>query len=66
MRGQRLRLSGYCLSKVEFTQTVLKGRVEKGMPNFDASKMANDNIAALCAYLKGRSDGAIQPGRSRS
>jgi len=24
--------------------------------------MANDNIAALCAYLKGRSDGAIQPG----
>jgi len=24
--------------------------------------MANDDIAALCAYLKGRSDGAIQPG----
>ena len=38
-------------------------RVEKGMPNFDASKIANDNIAALCAYLKARSDGAIQPGR---
>ena len=36
------------------------------MPNFDASNMANDNIAALCAYLKGRSDAAIQPGRSRS
>ncbi len=51
------------LSKEEFTQTVLKGRLEKGMPNFDASKMANDNIAALYAYLKGRSDGAIQPGR---
>jgi hypothetical protein len=33
------------------------------MPNFDASKMANDNIAALYAYLKGRSAGAIQPGR---
>jgi hypothetical protein len=48
---------------VEFTQTVLKGRLEKGMPNVDASKMANNNIAALCAYLKGRSDGAIQPGR---
>ena len=57
-----MRLRDYCLSKVEFTQTVLKGRVEKGMLNFDASKMANDNIAALCAYLKGRSDGAIQPG----
>lgn len=51
------------LSKEEFTQAVLKGRLEKGMPNFDASKMANDNIAALYAYLKGRSDGAIQPGR---
>lgn len=61
-----MRLRGYCLSKVEFTQTVLKGRVEKGMPNFDASNMANDNIVALCAYLKGRSDAAIQPGRSRS
>jgi hypothetical protein len=46
--------------------TVLKGRVDKGMPNFDASKMANDNMAALCAYVKGRSDGAIRPGRSRS
>ena len=55
-----------CLSREEFTRTVLKVRVEKGMPNFDASKMANDNIAALCAYLKGRSDAAIQPGRSRS
>ena len=45
--------------------TVLKGRLEKGMPNFDASKMANDSTAALCAYLNGRSDGAIEPGRSR-
>jgi len=25
--------------------------------------MAHDNIAALYAYLKGRSDGAIQSGR---
>lgn len=51
------------LSQAEFQQTVLKGRIEKGMPNFAASKMATDNIAALYAYLKGRSDGAIQPGR---
>lgn len=34
---------------------MLKVRGEKGMPNFDASKMANNNIAALCAY-QGRSD----------
>jgi mono/diheme cytochrome c family protein len=50
------------LSKEEFEQTVLKGRVDKGMPNFSASKMVNDNIEGLYAYLKGRSDGAIQPG----
>lgn len=50
------------LSKDEFEHTVLNGRVEKGMPNFGASKMLNDNLEGLYAYLKGRSDGAIQPG----
>jgi hypothetical protein len=33
------------------------------MPNFDGSKMVVENIDNLYAYLKGRSDGAIQPGR---
>ena len=51
------------LSKDEFRQTMLKGRPEKGMPNFDGSKMVTENIDGLYAYLKGRSDGAIQPGR---
>jgi mono/diheme cytochrome c family protein len=51
------------LSKEEFKQSILKGRPEKGMPNFDGSKMVTDNIDGLYAYLKGRSDGAIQPGR---
>jgi len=51
------------LSKEEFKQSVLKGRPEKGMPNFDGSKMVTENIDGLYAYLKGRSDGAIQPGR---
>jgi len=51
------------LSKEEFTQTMLKGRPEKGMPNFDGSKMVTENIDGLYAYLKGRADGAIQPGR---
>ena len=51
------------LSKGEFRQTMLKGRPEKGMPNFDGSKMVTENIDGLYAYLKGRSDGAIQPGR---
>ncbi len=51
------------LSKDEFKQSVLKGRPEKGMPNFDGSKMVVENIDGLYAYLKGRSDGAIPPGR---
>lgn len=33
------------------------------MPNFETSKTVKDNIGALYAYLKRRSDGAIQPGR---
>lgn len=51
------------LTREQFEQTVLNGRVEKGMPNFGGTKLASDNIEALYAYLKGRSDGAIQPGR---
>jgi len=51
------------LSKDEFRQTLMKGRPEKGMPNFDGSKMVTENLDGLYAYLKGRSDGAIQPGR---
>jgi mono/diheme cytochrome c family protein len=54
------------LSQEQFAQTVLHGRPDKGMPNFSASKMATDNIAGLYAYLKGRSDGAIQAGRLES
>jgi len=51
------------LSRDEFKTTVLKGRPEKGMPNFDGSKMVTENLDGLYAYLKGRSDGAIKPGR---
>jgi mono/diheme cytochrome c family protein len=51
------------LSKEEFKQSVLKGRPEKGMPNHDGSKMVTENIDGLYGYLKGRSDGAIRPGR---
>jgi mono/diheme cytochrome c family protein len=63
MVGPSLVNSLKVLSKDEFKLTVLKGRVEKGMPNFDTSKMVSENIDNLYAYLKGRSDGAIEPGR---
>ncbi|HET9599184.1 MAG TPA: cytochrome c [Anaeromyxobacteraceae bacterium] len=51
------------MTREEFRSAVLAGRVDKGMPNFDGSKMAVDNIDNLYAYLKGRSDGAIPGGR---
>lgn len=50
------------LTPDEFKNTVLHGRIAKGMPNFDGSKQVVDNIDNLYAYLRGRSDGAIQPG----
>jgi mono/diheme cytochrome c family protein len=61
--GPALTNSLKALSKEEFKNTVLHGRIDKGMPNFDGSKMVVDNIDNLYAYLKGRSDGAIAPGK---
>ena len=63
MVGPSLVNSLKTLTKDQFKETVLKGRIDKGMPNFDGSKMVVENIDNLYAYLKGRSDGAIQPGR---
>lgn len=63
MVGPSLIESLKTMSKDDFKESVLKGRPEKGMPNFDASEMVVKNIDGLYAYLKGRSDGAIKPGR---
>ena len=51
------------LSKDDFHTTLMNGRPEKGMPPFNTSAMVNENWEGLYAYLKGRSDGKIQPGR---
>lgn len=51
------------LTKEEFHTTIMTGRLEKGMPPFNTSKMVVDNWEGLYAYLKGRSDGKIKPGR---
>lgn len=51
------------LSKDDFVKTVRDGRVEKGMVPFGGNKTVMDNIDALYAYLKGRSDGAITRSR---
>ena len=51
------------LSKEDFHTLMLNGRLDKGMPSFSTSQMVTQNWEGLYAYLKGRSDGAIQPGR---
>jgi len=61
--GPSLVQSLKTLSKEEFQITVLKGRLDKGMPNFEGSAMVVSNLDGLYGFLKGRSDGAIAPGR---
>lgn len=57
--GPSLVTSLKTLTKEEFVKTVREGRLEKGMQSFGTSPQVMDNIDALYAYLKGRSDGAI-------
>ncbi len=50
------------MSREDFNQCVLDGRIDKGMPNFGGIKSLVDNLDNLYAFLKGRSDGAIPTG----
>src|ERR1700753_2949485 len=50
------------LKKEDCKTTVMEGRIEKGMPPWKGSQMMLDNWEGLYAYLKGRSDGKIEPG----
>ena len=59
MVGPSLINSLKTLTKEQFVATVTQGRLEKGMPSFGQNPTVKDNIDALYAYLKGRSDGAI-------
>jgi mono/diheme cytochrome c family protein len=51
------------LTKQQFYETITKGRAEKGMPPFGGVETVTKNWEGLYAYLKGRSDGQILPGR---
>ncbi len=51
------------ISKEEFHEIMMNGRIDKGMPPFNTSQMMQKNWEGLYAYLKGRSDGKIEPGR---
>jgi len=59
MVGPSLIDSLKTISKADFVKTLTDGRLEKGMPSWSANKQVMDNMDALYAYLKGRSDGAI-------
>jgi hypothetical protein len=61
--GSNLLESLKTLTKEEFYTTIMRGRLEKNMPQYGSNKMATDNWEGLYAYLKGRSDGRIHPGR---
>ena len=61
--GPALRESLKTMNKEDFHTTIMNGRIEKGMPPFNTSKMVQDNWENLYAYLKGRADGKIPPGR---
>ncbi len=63
MVGPSLVESLKTLTKEEFHEIMMNGRIEKGMPPFNTSQMMQKNWEGLYAYLKGRSDGKIEPGR---
>ena len=58
-----LRPDGPINTKELFVQTVCAGRPEKGMPSWCALGMDMEKINQIYAYVKGRSDSKIHPGR---
>jgi len=60
--GPSLVESFKTMSREDFHTLMMNGRPEKGMPNFNTSDMVQKNWEGLYAYLKGRSDGKIEPG----
>ncbi len=50
-------------TKEAFVQTVCAGRPQKGMPAWCPLGMEMPTIEAIYAYVKGRSDAKIHPGR---
>jgi mono/diheme cytochrome c family protein len=57
-----VRPGGPMHSPERFTQVVLEGRPERGMPPFKGMLSA-DQIQAIYAYVKGRAEGRLPPGR---
>ena len=58
-----LKPGGPINTKQRFVQTVCKGRPEKGMPVWCSMGLDTATIEQIYAYVKGRSEGKIGPGR---
>jgi len=58
-----LKPNGPVNTKELFVQIVCAGRPEKGMPAWCPLGLEMDKIEAIHAYVKGRSDGKVRPGR---
>jgi mono/diheme cytochrome c family protein len=58
-----LKPEGPVNTKELFVQTVCAGRPEKGMPSWCALGMEIPTIEKIYAYVKGRSDAKLAPGR---
>ncbi|MEP7228026.1 MAG: c-type cytochrome [Gemmatimonadales bacterium] len=58
-----LKPDGPINTKELFVQTVCAGRPEKGMPSWCALGMELPTITKIYAYVKGRSDAKLAPGR---
>jgi mono/diheme cytochrome c family protein len=58
-----LKPNGPVNTKELFVQIVCAGRPEKGMPAWCPLGMEMEKIQAIYAYVKGRSEGNIRPGR---
>src|ERR671923_2722038 len=58
-----LKPDGPINTKELFVQTVCAGRPEKGMPSWCALGMDMEKINEIFAYVHGRSEGKIGPGR---
>src|SRR6476646_6887521 len=60
---ESLKSSGPINTKELFVQTVCNGRPKKGMPAWCSMGLDTAKIEQVYAYVKGRSDGKIGPGR---
>lgn len=58
-----LKPDGPINTKALFLQTVCAGRPDKGMPSWCALGMEPATIDKIYAYVKGRSDAKLAPGR---